>query len=51
MAGTCEDGPDGDGGPAIAAELRTPSGVTVDATARVYIADSGSHPGRAVSDF
>ena len=38
----------GDGGPAIAAQLFSPSGVTVDAEGRVYIADQSSHRVRAV---
>ncbi len=48
FAGTGAQGYDGDGGPAVEAELLAASGVTVDATGRVYIADSGSHRVRVV---
>ena len=48
FAGTGVNGLGGDGGPAIDAQLLNPSGVTVDAMGRVYIADSGSHRIRVV---
>ena len=40
IAGTGEFGFNGDGGPAVAAELRSPDGVAVDSAGNVYIADS-----------
>ncbi|MCZ0952873.1 MAG: leucine-rich repeat domain-containing protein [Rhodospirillaceae bacterium] len=48
FAGTGVDGYGGDGGAAVQAQLRGPSGVTVDAIGRVYIADSNSHRVRVV---
>jgi trimeric autotransporter adhesin len=41
-------GPAGDGGPATAAEIDQPRGVTVDATGNLYIADLGSQRLRKV---
>ncbi len=38
----------GDGGPATSAGLSYPSGIAVDATGRVFIADSGNHRVRRV---
>jgi sugar lactone lactonase YvrE len=39
----------GDGGPAIAASLSSPSGVAIDKRGNVYIADSGNHCIRMVT--
>ena len=39
IAGTGEWGDSGDGGPAAQAQLRVPSGVTVDSTGNLYISD------------
>ena len=43
FAGTGEDGYEGDGGPAIEAQLCYPSGVATDADGNVYVADSWNH--------
>ena len=43
IAGTGEEGSSGDGGPAVAAQLKFPSGVAVDSSGNVYIADWGNH--------
>ena len=48
FAGTGVSGLGGDGEPAIATQLLSPSGVTVDAEGRVYIADQSSHRVRVV---
>jgi len=41
--------PDGDGGPAVTAQLNTPRGVDVDALGNLYIADSLDHRIRMVN--
>ena len=43
FAGTGEWGYSGDGGPATAARLGRPYGVTVDGAGNVFVADSGNH--------
>ena len=48
FAGTGVEGSGGDGGLAVDAQLAGPSGVAVDATGKVYIADSASHRVRVV---
>ena len=48
FAGTGVQGYGGDGGAAVQAQLYGPSGVTVDAMGRVYIADTSSHRVRVV---
>ena len=48
IAGTGEQGYGGDGGPATQAQLRYPSGVTVDGAGNLYIADAGNHRVRKV---
>ena len=48
IAGTGSRGYNGDGGPAIQAQLNYPTGVAVDATGNLYIADSGNHRTRRV---
>jgi len=47
-AGTGVEGYGGDGGAAVQAQLLDPSGVTVDAMGRVYIAETSSHRVRVV---
>jgi serine/threonine-protein kinase len=42
IAGTGAEGNTGDGGPATAAQLKSPSSVVVDASGAVYIADNGN---------
>ncbi|HEV8042147.1 MAG TPA: hypothetical protein VGP62_24930 [Bryobacteraceae bacterium] len=49
LAGS-QDGYSGDGGPATAALLKFPSGVAVDSSGTVYIADTGNNRIRTVSD-
>ena len=48
FAGTGEEGFSGDGGPAVGALLKRPSGVAVDGVGNLYIADSGNHRIRRV---
>ncbi len=48
IAGTGIRGFSGDGGPANQANLASPASVAVDATGRVYIADTGNHRIRCV---
>lgn len=49
FAGTGVQGMLGDGGPAIAAQLNTPVGVSIDSSGNLYIADSNSNRIRVVS--
>ena len=49
VAGTGEEGFSGDGGPAIAAQLKYPTSVAVAANGDVYIADLGNRRVRMVS--
>ena len=49
VAGTGEAGYGGDGSLAIAAKLKSPMGVAVDAVGNVYIADTGNHAVRWVT--
>ncbi len=48
VAGTAKPGSAGDGGPAIAAQLRLPSGVATDEEGNIYIADFGNNRVRKV---
>ena len=49
MAGTGEAGFTGDSGPAIAADLNGPEGVTLDPAGNLYIADTFNHRVRRVA--
>ena len=49
LAGNGTAGFSGDGGPAIAAKLSSPTGVAVDGSGNVYIADTGNNRVREVS--
>jgi sugar lactone lactonase YvrE len=49
VAGSGQEGFSGDGGPAIQAQLDTPSGVAVDANGNLYIADTNNNRIREVS--
>src|ERR1039458_6335720 len=48
VAGTGQTGRAGDNGPATSAALNTPSGVAVDSSGNLYIADAGNHVIRRV---
>ena len=49
LAGTGQPGASGDEGPATAARLNAPSGVTADDNGNVFIADTGNHVIRQVT--
>jgi len=49
VAGTDTSGYSGDGGPATAAELKDPYGLSVDISGNIYIADEGNNRVRKVS--
>ncbi len=51
IAGNGTSGYSGDGGPAIAAELNSPLGVTVDGAGLIYIADAGNNRIRIVGNY
>ncbi|MDX2168061.1 MAG: hypothetical protein SF182_13390 [Deltaproteobacteria bacterium] len=50
VAGTGARGSSGDGGPATRAQLASPYGITVDASGRLFIADSDNYRVRMVSN-
>jgi sugar lactone lactonase YvrE len=49
VAGNGISGNSGDGGPAVQATIRVPAGLALDASGRLYIADSSSHVIRRVA--
>ena len=49
IAGTGSFGYGGDGGPAINAEFENPTGLALDSTGNIYIADSGNNRVREIS--
>jgi sugar lactone lactonase YvrE len=49
VAGTGNEGYDGDGGPATSAQLRWPEGIAVDSAGNLYIADTGNNCIRKVA--
>lgn len=49
FAGNGTAGTDGDGGPALQAELYSPSGLAVDSAGKVYVADTGNDWIRVIS--
>lgn len=51
IAGTGNDGYNGDGGPAILALLSNPTGVTLDAAGNIYFADSNNSRIRKIAAF
>ncbi len=48
IAGTATAGHSGDGGPATAAQMRTPSSVAADADSNIHIVDTNSHRVRKI---
>lgn len=49
IAGTGRQGFAGDGGPAAAAELNTPSGIAVDSAGNVFVSDTGNQRVRRIA--
>lgn len=49
VAGNGGQGPGGDGGPAVAAQLNLPTAVTGDAAGNIYIADQGNNRVRVIA--
>jgi trimeric autotransporter adhesin len=49
IAGTGEAGFDGDGGPSDQATLNSPTGLAMDASGNLYVADSGNHRIRKIA--
>ncbi|MFE7622557.1 RICIN domain-containing protein [Streptomyces sp. NPDC057509] len=49
VAGTGSAGADGDGGPAVSAQVNYPNGVAMDRTGTLYVADYGGHRVRKIT--
>ncbi|MFF3172616.1 RICIN domain-containing protein [Streptomyces sp. NPDC057900] len=49
VAGTGSAGPNGDGGPAVSAQVNQPNGIAMDRTGTLYVVDYGGHRVRRIT--